>query len=75
MKASRLLPREAELTGHKNITRPLCVLSAPIIRSIPDNKVVTEYAKCARHFPGMRKTRSRVTNNGEGCPIAGQVFG
>jgi hypothetical protein len=50
MKAPAWPPREAELTGHKNITRPLYVLYAPTNRSIPDSKVVTECAKCARHL-------------------------
>ena len=44
-------PARADLTSHKNITRPLCTLSGPTNRSIPDRKMVTE---CAKSVPAPR---------------------
>ena len=42
----RAAEREVNLISHKRITCPLCTLSGPTNRSIPDSKMVTECAKC-----------------------------
>ena len=44
---------QADPTSHMKITRPLCTLSGPANRSIPDAKMVTECAKCVPAPPGM----------------------
>ena len=42
---------EADLSSHMNTTRSLCTLYGPTNRAEPDNKMVTECAKCV---PALR---------------------
>ena len=59
----------ADLTGHMNITRPLCTLSGPTNRSLPDAKMVTECAKCV---PAPRDAPAPAMLSGlNGVPATG----